>query len=310
HIDNIEIINNVQQSVEKGEQRNITNILKYLIPILIEKKILDTKNLEIHLRISGDDRNVGRKINHVIVTFSLLNNIEHIFHPENHYTILLYPGIEKYEILYNTLEQITLELRMLKDKGLKDNQGINSANSKHFCPWCEISKEQQDVLWRLVIDELKSRNTWDDQARNIIIDEIKHKLIVLQNFNLFKLFPNLRATQIKNLWNNFYLLYKAIKNLKTDASQFTKDACTWLHQFLNLNYPNSISSNHFYQAAFSCSAVEKKNHQQVSHFFKKTTKDGGVGKEKKFKILDILEYENRQLYFSNNNELDLVHASK
>ncbi|CAG8662525.1 11753_t:CDS:2, partial [Diversispora eburnea] len=56
HIDNIEIINNVQQSVGKG-----------------------------------DGRNVGQKINHVLVIFSLLNDIEHIFHPENHYTILLYP---------------------------------------------------------------------------------------------------------------------------------------------------------------------------------------------------------------------------
>uniref|UniRef100_U9SZ25 Uncharacterized protein n=1 Tax=Rhizophagus irregularis (strain DAOM 181602 / DAOM 197198 / MUCL 43194) TaxID=747089 RepID=U9SZ25_RHIID len=52
-------------------------------------------------------------------------------------------------------------------------------------------------------------------------------------------------------------------------------------------------------AAFSCSAVEKKNHQQVSHFFRKTTKDG-----------DILEYENRTLYFNNCDEIDLVPKPK
>src|SRR5688572_30279448 len=75
------------------------------------------------------------------------------------------------------------------------------------------------------------------------------KLIVLQKFNLSKLFPNSRATQIRNLWNNFYSLYKAIKNSKTDTTQFAKDACTWLYQFLNPNYSNSIPSNHFYQAS-------------------------------------------------------------
>ncbi|RHZ85835.1 hypothetical protein Glove_59g63 [Diversispora epigaea] len=388
HINDIEIINNIQELIGKGGQRNISDILKYLIPNLIKKKFLNILKPEIYLRISGDGRNVERKINHVMVTFSILNDIENIFRPENHYTILLYPGIEKYEVLHNTLEQIILELKILKDKGLKDNQGrewkiglyfssdwkflsiclgINSANSKYFCPWCEISKEKQvnfsyewkitifdmiplcnwipdelhimlritDVLWRLVIDELKSRNTWNNWARDVIINEMKHKLTVLQDSNLSKLFPNSRATEIRNLWNNFYLLYKAIKNSKTDALQFAKDVRIWLHQFLNPNYPNSISSNHFYQAsditpyihvlvyyipemihiyhhfglaAFSCSAVEKKNHLQVFHFFKKTTKDSGV--RRKSAILDIFEHENRMLYFGNNNELDLIHKSK
>ena len=68
--------------------------------------------------------------------------------------------------------------------------------------------------------------------------------------------------------------------------------------------------NHFGLAAFSCSAVEKKNHQQVSHFFKKTTKDGGGGKGRKSAIVNILEYENRVLYFNNCNEIDLVPTQK
>ena len=63
-------------------------------------------------------------------------------------------------------------------------------------------------------------------------------------------------------------------------------------------------------AAFSCSAVEKKNHQQVSHFFKKTTKDGGVGKGRKSAIVNILEYENRVLYFNNHNMVDLIRLPK
>ena len=30
-----------------------------------------------------------------------------------------------------------------------------------------------DVLWRLVLDELKSRNTWGERARDAIIEEMK-----------------------------------------------------------------------------------------------------------------------------------------
>ncbi|RHZ85686.1 hypothetical protein Glove_62g41 [Diversispora epigaea] len=286
--------------------------------------------------------------------------------------------------------------------------GLNAANSKYFCPWCEISKEQQgdlslewkinktinnihqnykcyrghirpaifdmiplqnwvpdelhimlritDVLWRLVIDELKSKNTWGNKARDVIIEEMKRinvrfhfwlevgsstwqytslmgqdKLTVLQHFNLSKLFPHSRAIQIRNLWDNFYLLHKAMKDFNTDAKMFSNDTYAWLHQFLNSDFyqasditpyihvlvyhiPEMIKiHNHFGLAAFSCSAVEKKNHQQVSHFFKKTTKDGDGGKNgkgRKSAILDILEHENRMLYFYNCNEIESIHLPK
>ncbi|RHZ67232.1 hypothetical protein Glove_302g9 [Diversispora epigaea] len=418
HIDDLEIINNIQESIGKGGRRNIIDILKFLIPNLLKQKILNISNPEIHLRISGDGRNVGRKVKQVMITFAILNNKNNLYYPENHHTIILYPGIEKYEILQVALEQLIIELRTLKEKGLKDHQGrewkielyfssdwkflaiclgLNAANSKYFCPWCEISKGQQgdlslewkinttinnihqnykcyrghicpaifdmiplqnwvpdelhimlritDVLWQLVIDELKSRNTWGNKARNVIIEEMKlgsstwqytslmgqDKLTVLQHFNLSKLFSHSRAIQIRNLWDNFYLLHKAMKDFNTDAKMFSNDTHAWLHQFLNSDFyqasditpylhvlvyhiPEMIKiHNHFGLAAFSCSAVEKKNHQQVSHFFKKTTKDGGGGKNgkgRKSAILDILEHENRMLYFYNCNEIESIHLPK
>ena len=101
-----------------------------------------------------------------------------------------------------------------------------------------------------------------------------------------------------------------MKDPKTDAVQFSNDARAWLHQFLDFNYFYQVSDitpyihvlvyyipemmhihHHFGLAAFLCSAVEKKNHQQVSYFFKKTTKDGGTGKGRKSTIVDILEHE-------------------
>ena len=47
--------------------------------------------------------------------------------------------------------------------------------------------------------------------------------------------------------------------------------------------------------AFSCAPVEKKNHQQVTHFFRQTFKDGGD--KHKSAITEILEYENRTLFY-------------
>ncbi|RHZ85685.1 hypothetical protein Glove_62g40 [Diversispora epigaea] len=310
---------------------------------------------------------------------------------------------------YQASREWKIELYFSSDwKFLAICLGLNAANSKYFCPWCEISKEQQgdlslewkinktinnihqnykyyrghiclaifdmiplqnwvpdelhimlritDVLWRLVIDELKSKNTWGNKARDVIIEEMKRinvrfhfwlevgsstwqytslmgqdKLTVLQHFNLSKLFPHSRAIQIRNLWDNFYLLHKAMKDFNTDAKMFSNDTYAWLHQFLNSDFyqasditpyihvlvyhiPEMIKiHNHFGLAAFSCSAVEKKNHQQVSHFFKKTTKDGGGGKNgkgRKSAILDILEHENRMLYFYNCNEIESIHLPK
>ncbi|CAG8719797.1 22689_t:CDS:2 [Gigaspora rosea] len=55
---------------------------------------------------------------------------------------------------------------------------------------------------------------------------------------------------------------------------------------------------HWGLKAFSCSAIEKKNHQQVSYFFRKTLKYTGKNKHEKSAIKDLLDYKNRNLYFS------------
>ena len=53
--------------------------------------------------------------------------------------------------------------------------------------------------------------------------------------------------------------------------------------------------------SFSCSPVEKKNHMQVSFFFRKTIKDGGKLVNSKAAIVEILEEENRSLYELSDN---------
>ena len=50
----------------------------------------------------------------------------------------------------------------------------------------------------------------------------------------------------------------------------------------------------------------KKNHDQVSTFFRKTMKDGGKGIERKSAIFEILYYENRSMYFTQQSTFNSI----
>ena len=54
----------------------------------------------------------------------------------------------------------------------------------------------------------------------------------------------------------------------------------------------------------------KKNHLQVCLYFQSTLKDGGHENSQKSAILEMLEYENRQLYFALNNIPDFFEKPK
>jgi hypothetical protein len=162
----------VIQKIKNGGYRSAKDILKYIVPVLILNGILDMNDPIIHLRISGDGRNVGRKIKHVMVTMAILNDEQNIYKPDYHYTTVLYPGIEKYEILEIMMAPFIQELDELKNNGLIINGilwnfelyfssdwkflviclGFNAPNSNFFCPWCQISKHDQgnnQINWKI-----------------------------------------------------------------------------------------------------------------------------------------------------------------
>ncbi|UZO18751.1 uncharacterized protein OCT59_010063 [Rhizophagus irregularis] len=290
HINNSDVIDNVQQSIGKGGRRDIINILKYLIPGLLKRKVLDITNPIIHLRISGDRRNVRRKVKQVMVTCSILNDIDNLHQPENHYTIVLYPGIEKYETLHIILDPLIVELRKLKEEGLEYDQGKDKARA-------------------VIVEEIRYINVkfhfWlEINSTNWQYTSLtgQDKLAILQHFNLAKLLPTSRATQICNLWDNFYLLHKAMKDPKTNASEFSNSAIAWLHQFLDSNY--------FYQASDITPYMHVLVYHipemiRIHHHF-----DGGNGKERKSAIVNILEHENRLLYFNIHDEIDSIQLPK
>ncbi|GBC35191.2 uncharacterized protein OCT59_023042 [Rhizophagus irregularis] len=147
------------------------------------------------------------------------------------------------------------------------------------------------------------------------------KLNVLKNFNLNRILLSSKARKIWELWNMFYQLYLNLK-----SKDYNED---WLELFLTSDraIPNSTriekglyklsaitlyiyvlvyhmaefmeKYNRWSVKAFSCASVEKKNHQQVTNFFRQTLKDGGS--KKKLAIIEIFKYKNRALFYLFDN---------
>ncbi|RHZ77371.1 hypothetical protein Glove_180g104 [Diversispora epigaea] len=160
NINNSEVEEEVLKYVGKAGYRRVTDILIYIIPGLVKRKILN--NSIINLRISGDRRNVRRKLKHVMITFTILDDTLNLQKSDYHFTVILYLGNENYETLQKVMEPMISELNDLSIHGLKDLTGkvwtiilyfssdwkflaiilgFNSANSKYFCPWCLCTKK-------------------------------------------------------------------------------------------------------------------------------------------------------------------------
>lgn len=425
------IFNSEMQNIPNGGHRSAKDILKYIIPALILNGVLDVNDPIIHLRISGDGRNVGRRLKQVMITIAILNDVQNIQKPDHHYTTILFPGKENYELLEVMMMLFIQELDDLKNYGLKINEiiwkfelyfssdwkflsiclGFNAANSNFFCPWCQICKHDQgnnqtswkiskeiekineypghnkrplfymiplknwvpdelhimlriwDRLWSLVISELKESNQFDNICREEIMQEMgrigvnfqfwkEHgadvwnytslmgddKLKVLKNFNLGRILPPSRAKKIRELWDRFNQIYSNLKSRDYNTQQFQFEAEDWLELFLTpdrvipnsnriekgLYSPSSITPymhvlvyhmSEFMEIhqkwgvkAFSCAPVEKKNHQQVTHFFRQTLKGGGS--KHKSVIRDVLEYENRSLFYLFDNAISTSKPKK
>ena len=61
-INNQEIVEEVLKYIGKAGYRKISDILLFILPDLIDRHVLNPDNPIINLRISGDGRNVDRKV--------------------------------------------------------------------------------------------------------------------------------------------------------------------------------------------------------------------------------------------------------
>ncbi|RGB28603.1 hypothetical protein C1646_767611 [Rhizophagus diaphanus] len=88
-----------------------------------------------------------------------------------------------------------------------------------------------------------------------------------------------------------------------DITPYIHVLCNYVAEFLEIHHEFGL-------AAFSCSPVEKKNHMQVCLYFQNTLKDGRNKNSRKLAILEMLEHENRQLYFASNKVPNFLKKSK
>uniref|UniRef100_U9V3U0 Uncharacterized protein n=1 Tax=Rhizophagus irregularis (strain DAOM 181602 / DAOM 197198 / MUCL 43194) TaxID=747089 RepID=U9V3U0_RHIID len=167
-----------------------------------------------------------------------------------------------------------------------------------------------DRLWELVLQEIKNEGLFNDISRNIIIKEMEKlkirfefwkirgtenwdytslmgddKLRVLRNFNLAKLFDPERAALIK-------------REIKTDPQYFRLKAKVWYELFLKKTVIDPETNNILEQGLYRSSDVTPYIHVLVSH---KTLKNGGNFQNKTSAICEILEHENRLLFYTQNN---------
>ncbi|GBC37891.2 hypothetical protein GLOIN_2v1784176 [Rhizophagus irregularis DAOM 181602=DAOM 197198] len=122
--------------IGKAEYRKITDILLFILPDLINRRVINSDNPIINLQISDDGRNVGHKVKHVIITCVILNDIVNLHKSDYHYTIILYSETENYELLQRMIELISNELNDLVLNGLRDsNDTIWTINPYFSSDW-------------------------------------------------------------------------------------------------------------------------------------------------------------------------------
>ncbi|PKC10463.1 hypothetical protein RhiirA5_498443 [Rhizophagus irregularis] len=175
-------------------------------------------NGEIHnLKLSGDGRNVGRKQNHVMLTFCLLNEKDEVLKPDHQHCICLYVGKEKYETLAKVGHLFKFQLSDLQENGIfvdgvhwpielffsgdwkfmYNIMGLNAPNSKYFCLYCDcdssarwdmnlkwkINKNTQYVLMECLFNDLFKKKDFERLIKSQIEQAMKS---INVHFEFFK----------------------------------------------------------------------------------------------------------------------------
>jgi hypothetical protein len=91
------LVNN--EEVGNGAFRSLSTLLKVLIPIWKsgENPVIFPGNT-LYVKLGEDGKNVGRKQNHVMITFCLLNEGDEVLKPNYQFRYILYPLINKLKI--------------------------------------------------------------------------------------------------------------------------------------------------------------------------------------------------------------------
>ncbi|CAG8579075.1 8930_t:CDS:2 [Cetraspora pellucida] len=166
----------ISQYIGKAGYRRVNDILLFIIPGLVARNVLNVNNPVINIHISGDGRNVGRKIKHVMITCTILDDISNIHKADSHHTIILYLEGENYKMLQKSefFNNRTSQTLNLPPPGHLKVPLLPMISLNHYVSdELHIMLRIWDCLWKLVIQELKSENRFNNHVRAIINVEMQ-----------------------------------------------------------------------------------------------------------------------------------------
>lgn len=141
-----------------GVQQSLEDRLKVRVAQLLKTAPHDApfrSNNKIHVKLSGDGTNIGKRLHVVNFTFTVLEEGALAYSCEGNHTLAIIKDEEKYESLLNGLEDLRNEVERLKKitvdgqtfeiayylggdwKFLAMATGIDSAPCDHACIWCK-----------------------------------------------------------------------------------------------------------------------------------------------------------------------------
>ncbi|CAG8798160.1 5924_t:CDS:2 [Cetraspora pellucida] len=141
---------------------------------------LETSNIDVDIASSLFTDTSDQEVEEEVLKY--VDDMLNIHKADFHYTLILYPGVENYEILKKVMKPLITELNNLTTNRLVDLYGIkwriefyfssnwkfmaiilgfNAPNSNNFCPWCLCTKKDignKDKTYKIekTMDSLKS----------------------------------------------------------------------------------------------------------------------------------------------------------
>ncbi|GET55161.1 hypothetical protein GLOIN_2v1824261 [Rhizophagus irregularis DAOM 181602=DAOM 197198] len=261
------LVNNYE--VGNEAYRSLSILLKVLIPVWKGGKnpvIISEDTL--YIKLGGDGRNVGRKQNHVMITFCLLNEKDNVLKPDHQYSICLYIGKEKYETLDKVGKIFAVQLADLKESGIIDGDGVHwpikfyfSVDLHSYIPdELHILLRISDVLMECLFRDLFKKNDFERNFKEKIEKKMNDlnihfefyhggsardnwnwtslmgpdKKKMLQHFSVSEFIPEIRGVDIEILWRKFYQLYEVLKkpsHTEEEISKFEEDVKNWVRTF-------------------------------------------------------------------------------
>ncbi|RHZ77741.1 hypothetical protein Glove_173g20 [Diversispora epigaea] len=246
----------------------------------------------IKLKIGGDGRNVGRKQNHVMMTFCLRK-------PNHQYCICLYIGHEKYKDLIKIGNLFQYQLSDLQDNGIIDKDNIHWNIELFFPEIGDSCKNRKSAIFLAIKQE------------NYIPDEL-HLLLRISDTLMECLFSDLikKKEFSKQIKPAIELAFQNIKiHFDFFQSKSTRKQWNWtslmdpVSQFIHDTRGKDIEYlwREFYYAQNWVRLFCRPTQGSInnSNQIKGTTMRGGT--DGKSVVYNIMSFENRQLYYKINN---------